>query len=202
MTITQLVAMAERIHDAEGWHLGAGSSRATRNAFWERVIGCAYWGHPTYNATPDPQWHCKDPDGPQGGRPAADDVAVSLPSRQSWDCIPGAGAEGYRFEADATPFLLPPEQFVFVPSKPAGSGAVPPVVPPAAQAFPYPDEPTFWKLYTHEVKRRYPGGLLDDDAFRHFSRCGYSCHTMPAVDAAAKHLAELDTMTGGPRKEA
>ena len=130
MTIQQLVEMAERIHDAEGWDLGASSSRATRNAFWERVLGCAHWGHPAYNAHPDLQWHCKDPDGP-GSRPASDDVAVSLPTRTSWDCIPGAGAEGYRFEV-GDPFILPADQFVYVPAKPAGSGAQPPVIPPAA----------------------------------------------------------------------
>lgn len=199
MTINQLVDMAERIHDAEGWNLGASSSRATRNAFWERVIGCAYWGHPVYNATPDKQWHCKDPDGPQAGsRPPSDDVAVSMPSRNAWDCIPGAGGDGYRFEADSSPFFLPPEQFVFVPSKPAGSGTTPPVIPPAASAYPYPDEPTFWKLYTHEVKRRYPGGVLNDDAFRWFSRCGHNSGVMPPPDAAAKALKELDAITGGP----
>ena len=197
MTIQQLVEMAERIHDAEGWDLGASSSRATRNAFWERVLGCAHWGHPKYNAAPDLQWHCKDPDGP-GSRPASDDVAVSLPTRTSWDCIPGAGDDGYRFEA-SDPFILPADQFVYVPAKPAGSGATPPVIPPAAQAFPYPDENTFWSLYTHEVKRRYAGGVLNDEAFRWFSRCGFSCHEMKPEDAAAKHLAELDAITGGPK---
>ena len=137
MIISELTAMAERIHDAEGWDLGAASSRETRNAFWERVVGCAYWGHPAYNASPDKQWHCKDPDGPSGGRPASDDVAVSLPSRQAWDCIPGAGGAGYRFEADAVPFILPLDQFVFVPSKPAGWGGAEPAVPlPAYPGYP------------------------------------------------------------------
>lgn len=130
MTITELTRMAKRIHDAEGWKLGAGSTRETRNAFWERVLGCAHWGHPTYNATPDPQWHCKDPDGPNpGSRPASDDVAVSLPSRNAWDCIPGVGADGYRFEPEHTPFFLPHEQFVFVPAKPDGAGFPEPQIP-------------------------------------------------------------------------
>ena len=37
MTITQLVDMARRMHDAERVNLGASSSREYRNAFWERV---------------------------------------------------------------------------------------------------------------------------------------------------------------------
>lgn len=129
MNITELVRMAKRIHDAEGWDLGARSSRETRNAYLERVVGCAHWGHPTYNPVPDKQWHCKDPDGP-GGRPASDDVVVSMPTRYAYDIIPGAGADGYRFEAHG--FDLGPEQFVFVPSKPNGAGFPEPEIPPAA----------------------------------------------------------------------
>lgn len=137
MTINQLVELAKRVHDAEGWQLGARSTRETRNAFNERVIGIAHWGHPKFNPTPDPQWHCKDPDGPApGGRPPSDDVAVSMPSRNFWDFIPGAGADGYRFEAHAEG-PLPMEQFVFVPAKPAGWGGVEPVVPlPAYPGYP------------------------------------------------------------------
>jgi hypothetical protein len=131
MTITEFVRMAKRIHDAEGWNLGASSSRATRNAFFERAVGCAYWSHPVYNPNGgDKQWHCKDPDGP-GGRPQSDDVIVSMPSRMAWDCIPGAGADGYRFEADSHPFLLE-GQFIFVPSQPNGAGFPEPDIPPAA----------------------------------------------------------------------
>lgn len=136
MTINELTRMAERVHDVEGWHLGARSSRETRNAFLERVAGIAHWGHPRFNAAPDPQWHCKDPDGPTGGRPASDDVVVSMPSRQFWDLIPGAGGDGYRFEAHAEG-PLPLEQFVFVPAKPAGWGGAEPEVPlPAYPGYP------------------------------------------------------------------
>ncbi len=134
MTIEQLVSMAKRIHDGEGWHLGASSTRAQRNAFFERVVGCAHWGHPVYNLMPDPQWHCKDPDGP-GGRPMSDDVAVMMPSRKAWDCVQGAGADGYRFEA-SEPFVLPADQFPFVPAKPDGSGTAPAPTPPASKPYP------------------------------------------------------------------
>jgi hypothetical protein len=103
MNIHDVVTLAQRIHDAEGVNIGAASTRDSRNAFWARVIGCAHHGHPVYNRTPDPQWHLKR----AAGRPQSDDVAVSMPSRQFWDCIPGAGADHYRFEA-GHPEILPP----------------------------------------------------------------------------------------------
>ena len=134
MTIDQLVAMAEHIHDAEDWRLGAGSTRETRNAFWARVVGCAYHGHPAYNLAPDRQWHVKNGG---GGRPQSDDVAVSMPSRRYWDCIGGVGADGYTFRAGSHAEPLPPEQEVYAPPVPAGGGGeaptpepVPPPVPP------------------------------------------------------------------------
>ncbi len=118
MTIHDLVAMAKRIHDAEGWALGTASTRDTRNAFWARVVGCAHHGHPEYNVTPDPQWHLKSAG---GGRPQSDDVAVSMPSRAYWDCIAGVGAEGYQFIATGHVEPLPLEQEVFVPPVPRGT---------------------------------------------------------------------------------
>ncbi len=96
MNIEELVDMAEWIHVDEEVDLGASSTRDERNAFWMRVVGCAYWGHPVYNPLPDPQWCVKDAG---GGRPMSDDVAVSLPSRAAWDCIPGSGSDSYRCEA-------------------------------------------------------------------------------------------------------
>ena len=128
MTIDALVQMAESIHDAEHWDLGAGSSRDTRNAFWARVIGCAHHGHPRYNLVPDPQWHLKNAG---AGRPQSDDVAVSMPSRQYWDCIGGAGAQGYKFIASGYPNPLPADQEVYPPPVPQGtSPGAPPVPPP------------------------------------------------------------------------
>ena len=118
MTIDSLVAMAERIHDAERWQLGRSSTRETRNAFWARVVGCAYHGHPTYNPHPDPQWHVKNGG---GGRPQSDDVAVSMPSRAYWDCIGGAGADGYTFRPGANAEPLPAEQDVYPPPVPEGA---------------------------------------------------------------------------------
>ena len=131
MTIHALVAMAETIHDAEGHDLGSNSTRDSRNAYWARVIGCAYWGHPRYNDTPDTQWHLKKA---SETSPQSDDVATSLPSRQAWDCIPGAGSDGYRFDAEPLG-VLPPQQVVYAPPRPSGSTPAPqqpqpPVYPP------------------------------------------------------------------------
>ena len=119
MNINQLVAMAQRIHDLEGYKLGSSSTREYRNAFWARVIGCAYWGHSIYNANPDTQWHLKNAG---GGRPQTDDVATSMPSRAYWDCIAGVGADGYRFTPTGHAEPLSLEQEVYPPPKPADSG--------------------------------------------------------------------------------
>jgi hypothetical protein len=135
MTIIDLVTMAQRIHDLEGVNLGAASTRDYRNAFWARVVGCAYHGHPAYNPVPDPQWHLKSGG---NGRPQSDDVAVSLPSRAYWDCIVGAGADGYRFQATGHTEPLPLDQLVYAPPVPAGSGGIepPPPTGPSCQFVP------------------------------------------------------------------
>jgi hypothetical protein len=135
MNITELVSMAQRIHDVEGYNLGTASTRDYRNAFWARVIGCAYHGHPVYNQTPDRQWHLKNGG---SGRPQTDDVATSMPSRAYWDCIGGVGLDGYRFGAQGHGEPLPLDQNVYAPPVPAGAGSggggtpiePPPTTPP------------------------------------------------------------------------
>ena len=193
MTINALVQMAKRIHDVEGWDLGSASTRETRNAFWAKVIGCAYWGHAVYNPVPDPQWHLKKAD---ATRPQTDDVATSMPSRNHWDCIPGAGADGYSFAA--TPHgPLPAEQIVYAPPKPDGSQPQPEPVPPPVTLYPYPDEPTYWKRFQDGMKSAYAsvGRLFPDpndpDAYQRFSRGGYDCKTNPADAMTVKHMREL-----------
>lgn len=119
--IHSVVLTAQAVHDAENWKLGTGSSRETRNAFWARAIGIVHFGHPVFNKTPDPRWHIKDAG---QGRPQTDDVAVLMPSRDHWDCIPGVGLDGYRFEA-AYEGVLPAGQNVFPPPKPVDTGPVP-----------------------------------------------------------------------------
>ena len=129
MTITDLVHVAEAIHNAEGYDLGKNSNREYRNAFWARVVGCVYHGHPVYNPVPDRRWLLKrEPNGPQ-----SDDVAAFQPTREAWDCIPGAGANGYRFEADYLG-VLAPHQVIYAPPVPEGARPVTP--PPPAITLP------------------------------------------------------------------
>src|SRR3990167_4963225 len=125
MTITDLVHVAEAIHNAEGYDLGKSSNREYRNAFWARVIGVVHHGHPLYNPAPDSRWLLKrEPNGPQ-----SDDVAAFWPSREAWDCIPGAGADGYWFEAQYLG-VLAPHQVIYAPPMPEEYGPVDPPDPP------------------------------------------------------------------------
>lgn len=117
MIIQELVALAQRIHDTERMNFGSSSTRDERNANWERIVGIARHGHPTYNPTPDPQWYIKRA---SLSRPPSDDVAVRMPDRHFWDCIPSSGADGYRFEASGDHGPLPDDQIAYAPRVPAG----------------------------------------------------------------------------------
>ena len=80
----------------------------------------------------------------------------------------------------------------------------PPVVVPPVPSFPYPDEPTTVKRYQDRVRAAYNavGRVFpdpnDSDAFRHFTRYGYSCGRMPEPEAANKHITELRQELGAP----
>ena len=118
----RVAQIAKTVHDAEGWKLGAASTRDTRNEFWARVIGIVHHGHPVYNPTPDPSWCLKDGG---GGRPQTDDVATQCASRLFWDCIGGVGADGYENKFSCSGHgseRLPAVQNVYAPPKPAGGG--------------------------------------------------------------------------------
>lgn len=147
MDIHGVIRIMKRVHDEEGWTLGSVSTREQRNYFLERVCGIVYWGHATYNLVPDPSWHCKDADGPNGGRPPSDDVVVHMPDRTMYDCIPGCGADGYRF-ADNPQGEHLSDQFIFVPAKPKamdgpGVAHTPGAPSPAAIYPPYPGDDIF-----------------------------------------------------------
>lgn len=80
------------------WNLGSASTREWRNEFWARAEGVVHHGHPTLNpAGGDPDWCVKDAG---GGRPLSDDVLVSCSTRDAWDLIRSAGANGYSFHQD------------------------------------------------------------------------------------------------------
>jgi hypothetical protein len=128
MDISAVVRLAKRVHDSEGVNLGASSTREQRNAFWLRAIGIVHHGHPVYNGTPDPRWVCKSAG---GGRPQSDDVTVNTATGTMYDCIPGAGADGYSFNEHPHGEPFPAGQELITPPVPAGGGGVPgPVDPP------------------------------------------------------------------------
>jgi hypothetical protein len=107
------------VHDGERVNLGSGSSREDRVAFLWRAVGIIHFGHPVWNPSGgDPDWCVKDAG---GGRPPSDDVLVSCSSREAWDLIGGAGANGYSFHLD---YLgrLGGDQNVYAPPVPSGGG--------------------------------------------------------------------------------
>ena len=86
------------VHDGERVDLGSASSREARVAFLWRAVGIIHFGHPVWNpAGGDPDWCVKDAG---GGRPPSDDVLVRCDTRDAWDLIGGAGANGYSFHQD------------------------------------------------------------------------------------------------------
>lgn len=121
MEPNEIADLARRVHDAEGWNLGASSSRETRNKFWARVVGMVHHGFPEYGVSPDPRWHLKN----AAGRPQSDDVAVRMPDRHFWDFIGNVGADPYTFGASADHGPLPMDQDVWPPPVPDGYGVKP-----------------------------------------------------------------------------
>lgn len=108
----EALQIIRRVHDSEGWNLGSGSSRGSRVDFFFRAVAAIHYGHSRYNpAGPDPNWCVKDAG---GGRPPSDDVMVRCDSREAWDTIGGAGANGYRFHLDHIG-RLPGNQNVYAP---------------------------------------------------------------------------------------
>jgi hypothetical protein len=103
-------------HDSIRADLGSRSSREQRIAFWFSALAIVHYGHPTYNpAGGDPLWCVKDAG---GGRPPSDDVMVRCDSRDFWDTILGAGANGYSWHLSHDG-RLPGSQNVYPP--PAGA---------------------------------------------------------------------------------
>ena len=152
VSIDRVPAIAQAIHNAERMNFGASSSRDGRNRDWARIVGIIHFGHPVYNPTPDPSWCIKDGG---GGRPQSDDVIVQCQSRVFYDCIPGSGADGYRFQCSADG-VLPSVQNVYRPPVPSGGGGTP--VPPTTSR---------WTVAHTEVIARLgrPASGLSDPAF-------------------------------------
>lgn len=101
-----------RVHDTLGYDLGSGSTRDSRVAFFFTAVAVVHYGHARFNpAGGDRNWCVKDAG---GGRPPSDDVIVRCDTRDAWDLIGGAGANGYRFHIDYIG-RLPSEQNVYPP---------------------------------------------------------------------------------------
>lgn len=195
MEINTLVEMAREIHRVSGINLGAASTREQRNVWWAFVVGCAHHGHRIWNPTPDPQWNLKR----AAGRPQSDDVVVGH-GRIAYDCITGAGSDGYRFDPTAIG-VLPLDQEVYPPPIP-DEGGIDPVPPALTPVQPYPDESAWWgAVYEPGVAACYreAGSTFPDSAaaFRWFSRCGYSIRDGMTKEAAMdKHIKELRAALG------
>ena len=107
------------IHNQGGYNLGTNSTRDYRIAFINGAVAAIYYGHPRWNPQgPDPNWCVKDAG---GGRPQSDDVIVKCATREAWDLIGGAGANGYQFHQDSLG-ILPREQNVYPPPQSALNG--------------------------------------------------------------------------------
>lgn len=91
-------AIIKAVHDAYGYDLGSRSTREERFAFLWTAMAVVHFGHPRFNpAGGDRDWCVKDAG---NGRQPSDDVIVSCSSREAWDLILSAGADGYRFHLD------------------------------------------------------------------------------------------------------
>jgi hypothetical protein len=116
ISINEALQIIKGVHDAEGWNLGSSSSRQQRIDFILRAIAVVHYGHSRFNQRGgDNDWCAKDAG---GGRPISDDVIVRCGSRDAYDLIGGAGANGYSFHIDSIG-VLPGNQNVFPPPRSA-----------------------------------------------------------------------------------
>jgi hypothetical protein len=100
------------IHNVLGVDLGSRSTRDGRIAFLNAAVAALHYGHGRFNpAGPDSNWCVKDAG---GGRPQSDDVLARCNTREAWDLVSGAGANGYAFHRDYLG-ILPREQNVYPP---------------------------------------------------------------------------------------
>lgn len=114
--INEALSIIRAVHDGTGADLGSRSSRDSRNRFWASAVAAIHYGHGRYNSKgPDSGWCIKDGG---SGRPQSDDVIVRCSTREAWDMVGGAGANGYSFHTD---YLgrLPGDQNVYPPPRSA-----------------------------------------------------------------------------------
>lgn len=114
--ISEALSIIRGYHDGIRANLGSGSTRDSRNAFFASAVATIYYGHTRWNPKgPDNSWCIKDGG---SGRPQSDDVIVRCNTRDAWDLIGGAGANGYSFHMDYIG-RLPNDQNVYPPPRSA-----------------------------------------------------------------------------------
>lgn len=107
-------AILKRIHDQGRVNLGSRSSRNFRVNFLFGAVAAIHYGHSRWNPQgPDSDWCVKDAG---GGRPPSDDVLVRCSTREAWDLIVSAGADGYSWHQDFLG-ILPRVQNVYPPGR-------------------------------------------------------------------------------------
>lgn len=112
----EALSIIENVHNTERWDLGSRSSREQRIQFFFRAVATVHYGHTRFNPRgPDAGWCVKDAG---GGRPPSDDVLVRCDTREAFDLIGSAGADGYRFHLDYIG-RLPGDQNVYPPPRSA-----------------------------------------------------------------------------------
>lgn len=113
---SEALQIIRNVHDTERWNLGSGTTREHRIGFFFRAVATIHYGHSRYNpAGPDSKWCVKDAG---GGRPPSDDVIVRCDTREAYDLIGSAGADGYSFHLDHIG-RLPSDQNVYPPPRSA-----------------------------------------------------------------------------------
>jgi hypothetical protein len=136
ISLQEAFSLITTVHNAERWNLGRSSTREQRVEFWFRAVGIVHYGHAIYNPQGgDRDWCVKDAG---GGRPPSDDALVRCGSRDAWDMIVGAGADGYAFHTDYIG-RLGFEQNVYPPPIPGGGGTGAAPLPPDPNRPPLPD---------------------------------------------------------------
>ena len=123
ISFNEAFSMIVSYHNSSGVDLGRNSTREGRIAWLFEAVAIVHYGHARYNPQGgDRNWCVKDAG---GGRPPSDDVIVRCDSREAWDLIGGAGANGYSFDwhyvgrLDSAQNVYPPPNS----SLPAGSGS-------------------------------------------------------------------------------
>jgi hypothetical protein len=112
----EVLRIVRQVHDSLGYNLGSSSTREYRINFLWTAMAVVHYGHSRFNPQgADPGWCVKDAG---GGRPPSDDVIVRCSSRDAWDIIGGAGANGYNFHLDGIG-RLPGDQNVYPPPQSA-----------------------------------------------------------------------------------